>query len=86
MTPVNFGNGKRHSASTLVVKIGDNLTGVVAYHCYINGEWVLAEHDGKTATLTASASTLKKGNNKVTFVVTDAVGNSVEQTWTLVKS
>lgn len=86
VTPVNFGNGKRHSTQTLVVKIGDNLTGVVAYHCYINGEWVLAEHDGKTATLTASASTLKKGNNKVTFVVTDAVGNSVEQTWTIVKS
>lgn len=86
VTPVNFGNGKRHSASTLVVKISDNLTGVVAYHCYINGEWVLAEHDGKTATLTASANTLKRGNNKVTFVVTDAVGNSVEQTWTLVKS
>ncbi len=82
---VNFTDGKAFNGKSLTVKIGDNLTGVVSYHCYINDEWVLAEHDGKNASLTASAETLKKGRNKVVFVVTDAVGNSTKLSSTLIK-
>ncbi len=83
--PANFNHGKNFSGPSLTVKIGDNLTGVVSYHCHVNGEWVLAEHDGKTASLTVSASTLKKGRNQVTFTLTDAVGNTTEQSWTVIK-
>lgn len=83
---VNFSDGKSLKGTTLTVKIGDNLTGVVSYHCHINGEWVLAEHDGKTATLTASAATMVKGRNTVTFTAADAVGNTTELTCTVLKN
>lgn len=83
--PSNFASGKQLSAKNLTVTFSDNLSGVVSYSCHINGEWVLAEHDGKTATLTASAQTLRKGRNKVTFKLTDAAGNSVEKTWEVIR-
>lgn len=83
--PVNFADGKTISTKNIIIKFSDNLTGVVRYDCYVNGEWVLSEHDGKTATLTASTSTMRKGKNRVTFILTDAVGNTIEKTWTLIK-
>lgn len=83
--PVNFGNGKPFRASRITVKIADNLSGIVSYSCFINGEWQLAEHDGKTATLSVDASHLRKGQNRITFRLADAADNIVEQTWKIVK-
>lgn len=85
VSPENFRNGKKFRGDVLTVKIADNLTGVVAYECLINGEWVLAEHDGKTATLTVAAESLHEGKNTVAFRLTDGVGNSVRQTWQIVR-
>ena len=85
VTPANFKPGQAFRGSALKVKISDNLTGIVGYSCHINGEWVLAEHDGKTTSLTVDAATLRKGDNTVTFRVSDAVGNSCEKTWKIVK-
>ena len=46
------------------------------YNCYINGQWVLAEFDGKTATLIMSPrSFLHQGNNTLRVVLHDAAGN-----------
>ncbi|MCR4816069.1 MAG: M23 family metallopeptidase [Bacteroidales bacterium] len=84
--PVNFAEGKAIKGSRITVKIADNLTGIVSYSCHINGQWQLAEHDGKSATLNVDASHLRKGRNNVTFRITDAVGNSIEQTWTILKN
>ena len=81
--PTNFSDGKPFVGKQLIVKIGDNLTGIVAYECYINGQWQLAEHDGKISSLTVSASHLQRGTNRVIFRLTDAVGNSTEQSYTL---
>ena len=81
--PLNFTNGKTFRKNKITVKISDNLTGVVSYSCFINGEWQLAEHDGKTATLSVDARHLRKGQNSVSFRLTDAVGNTVEQNWKL---
>lgn len=77
----NFSNNKALKGSKITVKISDNLTGIVSYSCHINGEWHVAEHDGKTATLSVDAKHLRKGQNRVTFRVVDAVGNATEQTW-----
>ena len=81
-----FANRKAIKGKYITVKIADNLTGVVSYSCYINGEWQLAEHDGKTATLSVSTEPMRRGNNRVTFRLEDAVGNVTEQTWTIIKN
>lgn len=83
---VNFADRKAIKGKYITVKIADNLTGVVSYSCYINGEWQLAEHDGKTATLSVSTEPMRRGNNRVTFRLEDAAGNVTEQTWTIIKN
>ena len=83
--PSNFANGKTVTSKTITVTFSDNLSGVASYSCFINGEWVLAEHDGKTASLTASTETMRKGRNKITFKLIDAVGNSIEKTWEVLR-
>ena len=74
--PVNFATGKPVNKNDLRVKITDNLSGIEDYNCYINGQWVLAEFDGKTATLIMSPrSFLHQGNNTLRVVLHDAAGN-----------
>lgn len=61
----------------LKFKLSDNLSGVSDYSMTINGEWVLAEYDGKTATLSYRFSRNKIAvNHDVVVVVTDACNNS----------
>lgn len=81
--PTGFADGKTITASTFSVKIGDNLSGVDKYACYINGAWQLAEYDGKSASLIVKSELLKKGSNEVVFRVSDQVGNESEQQYTL---
>lgn len=84
--PVNFSKGKPLKATTLKIRIGDNLAGVETYNCYLNGSWILAEFDGKTATLVIDTrGKLKAGKNTLTCTVTDSTGNQTKTTWTLVK-
>lgn len=81
VTPVNFANGRRVDSEFFSVKISDNLSGVSTYSCTVNGQWELAEHDGKSSTLNVSSKVLKKGQNTVTFRLTDAVGNVREESY-----
>jgi len=81
MKPVNFSSNKAFRGKKITLKIADNLTGVISYSCHINGEWHVAEHDGKSSTLNVDARHLRKGQNSITFRLTDAVGNTAEQTW-----
>ena len=84
--PVNFSEGKPLKVSTLKVKIGDDLAGVETYNCYLNGSWILAEFDGKTATLVIDASgKLRAGKNEFSCEVTDGTGNRTRKTWVLTK-
>mgnify|MGYP002853105701 CR=1 FL=1 len=84
--PVNFSEGKPLKVTTLKVRIGDDLAGIETYHCYLNGEWILAEFDGKTATLVINASgKLKQGANKLRVVGTDGTGNTTDLTWRLTR-
>ena len=84
--PVNFIEGKPLKTNILKVKIGDNLAGVETYHCYLNGSWILAEYDGKSATLFIDArGKLKSGTNRLRVTVTDGTGNTADKTWNLTK-
>lgn len=87
ISPINFREGKNLKTNTLRIKISDNLSGIDTYNCYLNGEWILAEYDGKSATLTIDASgAIKKGVNKLRVVVVDAVGNSADVIYTIRKT
>lgn len=80
----NFKEGKTIATKTLKVKISDNLSGITRCDCYLNGEWILAEHDGKTASLTINTTNATtKGKNTLKVIVTDRIGNTTIKEWTL---
>ncbi len=84
--PLNFSEGKPLKRNLLRVKIGDDLSGVETYHCYLNGSWILAEYDGKTAALSINAGgKLRKGSNELIVDVTDGCGNHNRKRYTLAK-
>lgn len=87
ISPVNFRDGKSLKANTIKVKVTDNLSGVESYNCYLNGQWILGEYDGKTATVTIDASDkIKSGANKLRVEVVDAAGNVADVTYIIRKT
>jgi hypothetical protein len=86
ISPVNFREGKNIKTNTLRVKISDNLSGIETYNCYLNGQWILAEYDGKSATLTIDAHGAIKKGVKLRVAVVDAVGNTADVTFTIRKT
>lgn len=84
--PVNFKDGSPLKSNTLKVTITDNLSGVETYHCHLNGEWILGEYDGKTATVVIDTrGKLRAGNNRLTCSATDGAGNHSTKEWTIIK-
>jgi hypothetical protein len=84
--PVNFSESKPLKSTTLRVKISDDLAGIDTYHCYLNGQWILAEYDGKTATLSIAATgKLVAGRNTLRVTATDGAGNTTDITYSLKK-
>ena len=83
VAPVNFRDGGPLKGNVIKLKISDDLSGVESYHCYLNGSWILAEHDGKTATLAIhAAGKFKAGKNELRVELTDVCGNRTRQTYT----
>ncbi len=84
--PINFSEGKPLKVSTLKIKITDNLAGVETYSCYLNGSWILAEFDGKTATLFIDTKgKLHENKNDLRVEVTDGAGNLTRRTFTITR-
>ena len=83
--PLNFKQGGKVSAHVLRMKMGDDLSGVKEYRCFINGEWVLAEFDGKYATLTIDLNQVddQVSNLDLRIFLTDCCGNEAELSYTL---
>ena len=69
------------------MKMGDNLSGVREYRCFINGEWVLAEFDGKSATLSIRLDQVDKlsGPFELRIFLTDCCNNHREVLYKLNK-
>lgn len=82
--PLNFKEGKK-VGRVLNMKMGDNLSGVVEYRCFVNGEWVLAEFDGKSATLSINLAQVPANvtNLELRIFLTDACQNSREVVYRL---
>ena len=85
VSPVNFKPGGKVKASSLLMKMGDNLSGVREYRCFINGEWVLGEFDGKTATLSIDLNQVSADTKSLDLRIflTDCCGNSREVAYSL---
>ena len=82
-TPSNFSNTKPLKGNELIIKVADNLSGVAYYHCYVNGNWTLAEFDGKTSSLTVAADKLTAGTNNVRLIIGDTKKNENTYEWTV---
>lgn len=83
--PLNFKQNGRVSARILNLKMYDNLSGVREYRCFINGQWVLAEFDGKSATLSIDLRQIpdETAALDLTIFLTDCCGNHREVNYTL---
>ena len=62
----------------LQFSISDELSGIKSYDGYLNGKWILLEHDSKTKKLIHRFldGIVAEGKNDLKIVVTDNVGNS----------
>lgn len=86
VSPINFKGGRRLKGNVMRLKISDNLSGIDTYKCYLNGKWILAEYDGKSASLTINAAgVLRAGKNELRVEVSDIVGNLTRRTFTLTR-
>lgn len=82
LKPVNFQEGGTVRTRELRAKIGDNLSGVTKYKCYVNGRWVLAAYDRKISTLVIYAGeALTVGDNTLRITLTDACGNTTDASY-----
>ncbi|KWW29204.1 MAG: secreted M23/M37 family peptidase [bacterium P3] len=82
LTPSNFRDGGTVYSTLLKAKIGDNLSGISRYKCYVNGRWVLSAYDRKVSTLLIHTDReLKVGGNTLRICLTDACGNTTDVTY-----
>lgn len=80
ITPINFSKSynKVKKLHNLKVKIEDNFSGIARYEAYINGKWILMEHEPKEKLLTFDMSDIqpiKDKNLNFKLQVFDNVGN-----------
>lgn len=83
--PLDFRDGQTIRNGNLTVVVKDNLSGIESYSCTVNGVWHLLEHDGKSSSLVLDSKKLSPGKNTLVFTITDAVGNTTTQRYTLHK-
>lgn len=86
VVPLNFSDGSSLKGNIIKIKIVDNLSGIHTYNCYLNNNWILAEYDGKSATLAIFArSKFRSGKNELRVEVTDECGNSTHRSYTIIR-
>lgn len=57
------------------LKGSDNLSGIAQFNAYVNGQWTLAEFDGKSGTFTIAIDHLQVGQHQFEFELIDARNN-----------
>ncbi len=75
--PANISEGKNMAAArNLTFRIGDNLSGIKTYNAYIDGQWVLLEHDYKSKLYRYFFDEhCTSGKHQLALVVTDQKDN-----------
>jgi hypothetical protein len=76
--PVNISEGKSMaSASKMIFKISDNLSGIKSFRGTLDGKWILMEYDQKTATLWHTFDErISAGRHVFELAVTDMKSNT----------
>jgi Peptidase family M23 len=73
---INIPTGKRLMSNTLYFGIADNFVGISSYDLYIDEQWVLATHDGKSGSLAAVLPDwVTSGQHSLRLTVTDGCKN-----------
>ncbi len=77
ITPINIKEGiNLSSQDQIIVRIGDNLSGIKSFNGYIDGNWVLMEYDYKTGKLWNDLDkNLKPGKHTFGLLVSDNKDN-----------
>ncbi len=77
IAPKNISEGKNMAAARdMVFRIGDNLSGIKTYNAYIDGQWVMLEHDYKSKLFRYFFDEhCPKGKHKLELAVTDQKDN-----------
>lgn len=77
---LNYHHGSQtFGQNKILIKITDDLSGILSYHAYIDGEWALFEYDAKNNLLTHYLSDDLKGLHELRIKVEDKVHNISEQ-------
>ncbi len=90
ITPLDYSNNKIITKyKTLELTITDNLSGIKTYKAYINNHWVLMEYNRKKRKYVIPLNSrskihLKKGNNEIKIIATDAKNNKTKLVKTVV--
>lgn len=81
----NFKSAKPLSRNqkTIQVTISDNLSGISTYNAYVNGKWILAEYDGKSARLIMDLKDFPKGRSELKIELSDAKNNRSTSRFTI---
>ena len=86
VAPINFTEGKPLKGNIIRIKIGDNLSGIKTYNCYLNNQWILAEYDGKTATLFIDIrGKIVTGKNDLRVEIADECGNLTRRSFSITR-
>ncbi len=82
IAPVNISEGKNMAVSnSITFRIGDNLSGIKSYNAYIDGAWVLLEHDYKSKLFRYFFDEhCPKGKHKLDLIVADMKDNTKKLT------
>lgn len=86
--PVNFKEGSTFKGRVLNMKMWDDLSGVKEYRCFVNGEWVLSEFDGKSSVLSINLKQVDSAaaSLELRVFLTDVCGNGREQVYHITKA
>lgn len=80
----NFRNNSSVKGKSLHWYAIDDLSGIVNYDVYINGDWVLTKYEPKRNTYFISPQNHLSGANHVKIKLVDACGNTITEEYTLI--
>jgi len=85
---LNFSqNSNIINTKELRLKIADDLSGIKSIQAYMNGNWLLMEHDPKTKTIQSKGwRYFDQGNNTLNIYVEDYSGNIAEKQFDLIST
>jgi len=83
VTSQNVRDNQNVRGSTLVWKIGDNMSGIADYDVFIDGKWYLLEYEPKKRSVIFKTPAALNGKHTLKIVVKDKCNNATELSYNL---